>query len=114
MGQTSKRALETAGFDVTWKRTAQTGLDALDDALPALIVVELQLGIHNGIEFLYELYSYPEWQNVPIIVHTINAKAQDDIFQPTLRQLGVRSILYKPHTSTAQLVRAVKNIVLVK
>lgn len=114
LGESSVNVLEAAGFKVTWKRSAQTGLDALDDYLPDIILLEIQLGNHNGIEFLYEINSYPEWQRVPIIIHTINPKAQDEIFKEAFKQLGVRDILYKPRTSTVQLVRTVKKYVLVK
>lgn len=114
LGEAVKIALEACSYDVTWKRTAQTALDALDDplasGLPDLIILELQLGLHNGIEFLYEIASYPEWQHIPVIVHTINVKAQDEMFGESLEQLKVRAVLYKPKTSTAQLVQAVKHL----
>ncbi len=110
LGEAIKNALEAAGYQVAWKRSAQTALDGLDDAVPDLIILELQLGVHNGIEFLYEVASYPEWGHIPVIVHTINAKAQDEIFAQSFAQLKVQAVLYKPRTSTAQLVTAVKHI----
>jgi CheY-like chemotaxis protein len=110
LGQTTKTTLEAVGCQVVWKRTAQTALDALDNSLPDVVVLEIQLGEHNGVEFLYEVLSYPEWQHIPMVVHTINAKAQDDLFANSFAQLGVKAILYKPKTSMAQLVKAVKQV----
>ena len=110
LGGAVQSALLTADYGVVWKRTAQTALDALDEGIPDLIILELQLGLHNGIEFLYEIASYPEWQHIPVIVHTINAKAQDDIFGESFYQLKVKAVLYKPKTSTLQLVQAVKHL----
>ncbi len=108
MGEVIKSALESFGYKVSWSRSAQSALDALDESLPDLVILELQLGVHNGIEFLYEMNSYQEWQGIPIIVHTINAKAQDQIFGVSLETLGVQAVLYKPRTTTKQLVSMVK------
>ena len=108
LGGAIKSSLEAFGYSVALKRSAQTALDALDEAVPDLIIIELQLGVHNGIEFLYEVASYPEWQHIPVVVHTINAKAQDEIFATSFEQLKVKAILYKPKTTTAQLVKVVK------
>ena len=111
LGGAIKNAFEAFGFKVTWKRSAQTALDALDEQVPDLIILELQLGLHNGIEFLYEVASYPEWQHIPVIVHTINARAQDEIFAASFKQLKVNEVLYKPKTTTTQLLKAVKQLV---
>lgn len=110
LGGSIKSAIESAGHFVSWKHTAQTALDSLDDTVPDLIILELQLGIHNGIEFLYEVSSYPEWRHIAVIVHTINANAQDEIYGASLSLLNVRSVLYKPRTSTVQLVKLVKQL----
>ncbi len=114
LGGAVQSALVASSYDVVWRRTAQTALDALDapsaSGLPDLIILELQLGLHNGIEFLYEIASYPEWQHISVIVHTINAKAQDEIYGESFGQLKVKAILYKPKTSTTQLVRVVNHL----
>lgn len=108
LGHTVQLALETADCTVVWKRSAQTALDALDEQIPDVIILEPQLGLHNGIEFLYEIASYPEWQHIPVIMHTINARARGEIFVSSLRQLQVQAVMYKPQTTTTQLIQAVK------
>ncbi len=108
LGQTAKSALESLGCEVAWNKTAQSALDSMDDSIPDLIVLEIQLGTHNGVELLYELASYSEWQNIPIIIHTINEKVQREEFSDALNQLKVRQVLYKPATTTASLVNVVK------
>lgn len=110
LGAAIQTAFRAFGYDVSWKRSAQTALDSLDDKIPDLIILEIQIGLHNGIEFLYEIRSYTEWQHIPAIVHTINTKATDEIFGPALAQLGVLAVLYKLQTSTAQLVGSVKRL----
>lgn len=99
---------------VTWRRSAQKALDALDETVPDLIVLEIQLGLHNGIEFLYEIRSYPEWQNIPVVVHTLNAKVLDRQFTNAFADLDVRAVLYKPRTSTQQLVHVLNQFVSVE
>ncbi len=106
LGQASRSSLEAQGNEVALCRSAQSALDALDTQLPDIIILEIQLGLHNGIEFLYELRSYLEWQQVPVIVHTLNAQILDDRFKTALSQLGVVLVLYKPRTTTKNLVQA--------
>lgn len=113
LGAIMKSALEVYDYSVDWKRTAQTALDSLDDSIPDLIILELQLGLHNGIEYLYEIASYPEWQDIPVIIHTINARAQDETFAESFEQLKVKAVLYKPKTSTAKLLQLVNQFAVV-
>jgi len=98
-------ALERVGHEVVCCSGAQEAIHALDEGLAELIVLELQLGGHSGIEFLYELRSYPEWQSLPVVLNTFAKSLQkpDQVFD----RLGVTHYLYKPMTSLRQLVRAV-------
>lgn len=111
LGENIQQSIEAHGYSVVWRRSAQTALDALDQTLPDLIIIEIQLGIHNGIEFLYEIRSYNEWQQIPVIIHTINNKALGEMFKPALNSLNVQEVLYKPRTKVEQLVKAVKQLV---
>lgn len=100
-----KAALEQAGHSISLSHHAQQAVFAADQKAPDLVILEMQLPGHSGIEFLYEFRSYPEWQNVPVITHTLvdpdNLKIQ--AFQ--LSQLGVVKYLYKPTTTLTQLVQ---------
>lgn len=104
-------AFEKAGHDVTRRRSAQAALDALENSVPDVIILEIQLGLHNGIEFLFETRSYPEWQNIPIMVHTLNNKALNDEYQAAFSSLGVVSVLYKPRTTIQKLLRSISAVV---
>lgn len=107
LGKAAEAKLKSAGHQVIRCQSAQTALDALDQSPPDVVILELQLGIHNGIEFLYEMRSYTEWQRIPVIVHTINSHVTDDQFKKPFAQLGVESVLYKPRTTSDKLVQAV-------
>jgi DNA-binding response OmpR family regulator len=100
---------EHEGFTVSVAAGAQAGIHAADAQRPDVIVLELQLPRHNGVEFLHELRSYPEWQNIPVIVHTSLPPAKTEPSREVLQtSLGVAAVLYKHATSLADLVRAVR------
>jgi response regulator RpfG family c-di-GMP phosphodiesterase len=70
----------------------------------------LQLAGHNGIEFLYELRSYGDWQHVPVIIHTLVNRRSLELSQELLTALGVIRYLYKPATSLQKLKRVVEEV----
>ncbi|HUP26636.1 MAG TPA: response regulator [Candidatus Limnocylindrales bacterium] len=111
LGETAKNSLAAHNHEVVLTRSAQHALDALDNKMPDIIILELQLGLHNGIEFLYEIRSYPEWQHIPVIVHTLNSRVLGERFNNALNQLGVAAVLYKPRTSAKKLAQAVGQFV---
>lgn len=115
LAQTYFEVLLEAGHEVVVAPGAQTAILVADEHQPDLIIIELQLVEHSGIEFLYEARSYPEWQNIPVIVNTIIPPAEFNESVDILRaQLGVKHFLYKPHTSLKNLISAVNEELAVK
>lgn len=96
------KALVEAGYMVVHSRGAQSAVHDADDTKPDLVVLELQLPGHSGVEFLYEFRSYEEWQEVPVLLHTF--VPEQAVTLP--EQLRVAKHLYKPDTSLGQLVAA--------
>ena len=84
--------------------TAQDAIIAADEQKPDLVVLELQLVAHSGIEFLYEFRSYADWRLIPAVV--LSTVPPDELAksQTLLRRLGVVSYLYKPRTSLQTLL----------
>jgi len=104
-------ALQHAGHTVTRACSAQAAVHAADEQMPDLVILELQLPAHNGVEFLYEFRSYPEWLHIPVILHTF-VPPQELTYAATLEhELGVAQVLYKPKTSLHQLCTAVTTLV---
>lgn len=103
------QALQHAGHTVGLADSAQDAVNVADGLRPDVVVMELQLAVHNGVEFLHEFRSYPEWQNVPVVINTL---LTPDVLQPfheaLERDFGVRLCLYKPRTSLEQLLSAVR------
>ena len=54
----------TAGHHVASAPAPRPPSWSLISVKPAIVMLELQLVEHSGIEFLYEFRSYPEWQRV--------------------------------------------------
>src|SRR5438309_2019280 len=64
------QALNRAGYKVTLASNAQMAITLADKKQPDLVILELQLIEHSGIEFLYEFRSYQEWQAIPVIINS--------------------------------------------
>ncbi|GEM_PF-123492 len=102
------KAFEHVGHYVRRTVSAQDAVFQVDELLPDVVVVELQLVAHSGIEFLYELRSYQEWQHIPVLIHSCIPPTEFADSMSLLRHtLGVTQYLYKPHTSLQTLLRAV-------
>ena len=110
LARTYERALQGAGHTVKVTASAQTAVHLADKWLPDIVILELQLPRHNGIEFLYEFRSYGEWISIPVIIHTF-VPLSELMPAVTLRtQLGVQRLLYKPKTSLATLCAVVAQL----
>lgn len=109
LAQLYQRMLSAEGFEVRHVVGAQAAIDVADLARPDVVVLELQLPKHGGIEFLHEFRSYPEWNDIPVIINTVITPSRLANLQTPLRkELGVAAILYKPKTSLQQLLQTVR------
>lgn len=112
LGRTYREALETDGHIVKVCAGAQATISAADTVRPDIIIMELQLVGHNGVEFLYEFRSYADWQNIPVIIHTqVPANEFAGSRDLLMHDLGVREYLYKPYTTLQMLRRSVADAV---
>lgn len=98
------------GYSVDWHVDLQTATDSVDEETPQLIIIDLMLGGRTGVEFLYELRSYPEWQKLPVIVYSNVEPEELGSGNFGFRQLSIAAYHYKPTTSLSQLKDSVKNI----
>lgn len=102
-------------FTVKRARTAEAALEILD-ANPAvgLIILDMFLPAHNGVEFLHELASYSDINPTPVVI--LSSVSQHDFAMDPERwkHYGVVQYLYKPHTKPQDLVASVKKQLSVK
>lgn len=109
LAETYAEVLRSEGHDVTVRAGAQAAIMAADETRPDIVVLELQLVEHSGIEFLYEFRSYAEWQSIPVIIHSQVPPAEFMYSREILeRELGAGTYLYKTRTSLRELTRAVR------
>ena len=108
LAQTYDQTLRQAGHTLSTVATAQRAIFAADEQKPDLVLLELQLVSHSGIEFLYEFRSYPDWQSIPVIIlsHVPPGEFADS-WDLLKQELGVVAYRYKPRTSLQALLRVV-------
>lgn len=115
LAETYWRALESAGHLVVVCAGAQAGIMVADQIKPELVILELQLVGHSGIEFLHEFRSYNDWQKVPVVIHTqVPPSEFNDSAELLRHELGVNLYLYKPQTTLKDLVQAAHEQVALK
>ncbi|HSX27788.1 MAG TPA: response regulator [Patescibacteria group bacterium] len=107
LARTYTKALELVGHNVMWSNGAQQAVRIADGQKPDLVLLELQLVKHNGIAFLYEFRSYPDWQSVPVIIHSMVSPDNLQVNKEVYRRLGISAYLYKPQTSLKNLVSTI-------
>jgi DNA-binding response OmpR family regulator len=95
--------ISSLGHSVQWRSSAQSAINSADKTAPDVVVLELQLADHSGIEFLYEFHSYPEWQNVPIIILSSLQDSEVASSSILLGQLEVVAYHHKQSTTLQQL-----------
>lgn len=115
LAQAYAQALQHAGHKVRVAPTAQAAIFAADERRPDLVLLEVQLVSHSGIEFMYEFRSYPEWQGIPVvIVSHVPPGEFADSWDLLKNELGVKAYRYKPRTSLAALLRLINEFATIK
>ncbi len=105
LAKTYHQALSGAGHTVAVAASAQAAISAADATQPDIVVLELQLIEHSGIEFLYEFRSYQDWQNIPVILQTQVPPGEFSASRQLLsQQFGIAAYLYKPYSTLSDLI----------
>ena len=113
LAQIYQAALQHNGHQVQSTSSAQTAISLADQQRPDLVILELQLAAHNGIEFLYEFRSYPDWQTIPVLVHSVVPQSIFGSHTSLWQELTIADYLYKPSTTLQQLLKAVDDVLVV-
>lgn len=94
---------------------AETALKKIDEYKNiSLIILDIFLPDHSGIELLHELGSYNDTAKIPIIILSSIAQSDFAMNQERWRHYGVVSHLYKPSTKPHQLLTEVKKQLLAR
>lgn len=103
----TKEFLEEAGHEVNWAQNAQKAINVADSKKPDIVVMEILLAAHSGIEFLHEFRSYAEWRSVPVIIFSRLPRDDLKTSDSALNELGVTRYLYKLKTSLHRLAEQI-------
>ncbi len=111
LARSYQRALEKLGQKVICANSAQNAINQLDKFKISLIILEIQLVDHSGIEFLYELRSYPEWDKIRVIIlSSIPEHEFKNNINILKNDLKVDYYLYKNGTKLNKLIKIIENI----
>ncbi len=111
LNKTYAQALIKQGHTVSSAKTIERAIQLLDQEKIELVITEIQIALHNGLEFIYEMRSYPEWQSIPIIINSF-VPANKFADSNSLNQLNIADVLYKPNVSLKQLCDKVSQHIL--
>ncbi len=103
LGSRYKKYLLKQGHQVILTENGQDAVLQADAMRPDIVLMELLLANHSGVEFIYEFRSYTEWQNIPIVVLSRLRKSQVFNDDNVLKELGINAYMYKPETSLKRL-----------
>lgn len=105
--QNISKALAASGYEVRLAASAQAAIASADDQKPELVILEIELAKHNGIEFLYEFRSYADWQEIPVIIYSHVPASRFKLMPKQLKLLEVNQYLDKSKTGLKELALAV-------
>lgn len=109
LGETYRDFLAHKGHVVQWRQTAEAAVQALDNFQTDVVILELQMASHNGLELLYEIRSYQDWQKLPIVIHTVIKAERIDI-KMLKEQIGIVEYIVKSGSSLQSMASALQKI----
>jgi signal transduction histidine kinase/DNA-binding response OmpR family regulator len=100
-------SLEECGWHVAEAANGKVGLAKLNEALPALIVLDLLMPEMDGFEFMAVLRQRPDAQHLPVVVMTAKELTEEDH-----RRLngGVERIIQKGATTPGDVLELVRDL----
>ncbi len=105
LGVNAKKIFKHAGHNVDWHVDPQAAMDSADALHPDVIILDLVLAGRSGIEFLYELRSYPDWAKLPVIIYSSVPPEDFNTAGLGALALDISAYYYKPATSITDLCR---------
>ena len=103
------RVLEAAGYAAQSVPHGLAAMDAIDSMQPQAIILDVLLAGPNAFTLLHELRSHVDLAAIPVILCTNSA---DSLIDEDVRVYGIKRILDKSTMVPADLVAAVKKVLL--
>lgn len=99
-----KMLTESTDHRIFWARSAQAAINILDKKKIDLVISEMVLDRHNGVELLHELRSYEDWIKVPIIFISSIEESRIPIRRALWNDYGIKEFLLKSQLGDPRLL----------
>ncbi len=106
------RIFKKRGHSIDWQVNPQEAIMSADRTQPDLVIMDLLLTVHSGVEFLYEFRSYEDWQDVPVIIFSNVPPDELDTSAAGFEQLDVNVYYHKPACTLAELATQTDRLLL--
>ncbi len=102
-----KKALEPEGFEIVEAENGQVALDKCGEEDVSLCIVDVNMPVMDGFQFVESIKQNPEYANIPVIFLTTESAAQK---KQVGKELGVNGWIVKPFEAPS-LAKVVKMLV---
>ncbi len=96
--------LSTAGYAVVQVGDALAAVDAINQGLPDVLVLDFMLPAANAMTLIHELKTYTDTAVIPVIICSTASNLSAD----QMAQYGVRAVLDKSTMQPGDIVAAVR------
>src|SRR5437868_2205469 len=110
LAQNLKGYFGQAGHELLAYSDPQQAVIAADKNHPDIVILDLILASRSGIEFLYELRSYPDWHNIPVIVTGKLTADELEAFSAAFQELGVSKYLHRQTAALADFLTETESL----
>lgn len=100
---TISKWLDSEGWQAQVVHNSQDALDQLDKNSYDLIILELVMPGSNGVEFLQEVRSYPDWHDIPCILYTRANLGDLELPDSVMGDLNIAKVLHKSKDTLADI-----------
>ncbi len=104
------KSFTEGGIAADVAHTAQTGISRADKNKPDIVILELLISEHNGLEFVHEFKSYQDWFDIPIVIYSNLSTEELGKAVGWKEDMNIIRHFYKPTVTLKELNSYVKNI----
>jgi chemosensory pili system protein ChpA (sensor histidine kinase/response regulator) len=91
---TMRQLLEDAGYQVDTAQNGVAALERLRQAVPDLVLTDLEMPEMNGLELTRRMRDLPAWRGIPLVMITSRSASKH---QEAAHEAGVQLYLTKPY-----------------
>ena len=105
LGEMYRDILVHAGFEISWTRSAEEGIETLPKAKPDLILLDILLPRASGIGFIKQLREQKEFSSTPVVAFS---NYDEPATKKEALSLGAKDYLIKTNYTPQEIVDKIK------